>query len=53
MYFSYFLFIRCEKQITQKDGMVLIQGEGDIMDYWLDVSPVTVGDFNKFVRATH
>jgi formylglycine-generating enzyme len=51
--FLTFYFIRCEKQVIQKDGMVLIKGEGDIKDYWLDVSPVTVGAFNKFVRATH
>ncbi len=32
--------------------MVWVDGEGDINGFWIDKTPVTVGQFRKFVEAT-
>lgn len=32
--------------------MVLIKGNENINDFWMDISPVTVADFSKFIAAT-
>jgi len=50
--FSVFLLAACQNKPVEKDGMVLINGHDDIKSYWLDVSPVTVAQFDKFVKAT-
>jgi len=36
-----------------KDGMVLIRGNSNIDSFWLDITPVTVGQFREFVKKTH
>ena len=50
--FLYFL-IGCKQIPVEKDGMVLIKGEGKTKDFWLDISPVTVAQFAQFIEATH
>lgn len=47
------LLLSCDTGPVEKDGMILIRGKGDVSDYWLDVTPVTVGQFAEFVKATH
>jgi formylglycine-generating enzyme len=48
-----FQLFSCGKKTIEKDGMVLIKGEGNINDFWLDVSPVTVKEFSDFIARTH
>lgn len=52
--FCFALIIQaCQPRAVEKDGMVLISGDRDIKDFWLDVSPVTVEQFGRFVKATN
>jgi formylglycine-generating enzyme len=51
--FKVCLFGCREKPVIQKEGMVLINGVENINDFWLDVSPVTVGQFAKFIEETN
>jgi formylglycine-generating enzyme len=41
------------KKIEEKDGMVLLEGQGNIKSFWIEKTPVTVADFDRFVSATH
>ena len=41
------LLFQCQ-QVQEKDGMVLVDGK-----FWMDVSPVTVAEFRRFVEATN
>ena len=45
--------LNCQTKPLEKDGMVLIHGEGNLNDFWLDSSPVTVAQFSEFVQRTH
>lgn len=47
--------ISCKKPAKhiEKDGMVWIEGNSDIADFWIDISPVTVGQFEQFINATN
>lgn len=49
----FFSLISCDKTPQEKDGMVLIKGNSNLKDFWLDVSPVTVAQFREFVQQTH
>lgn len=53
--FILFLLFSCSKkqEITEKDGMVLVEGNDNIKNFWLDKSPVTVAQFAEFVKATN
>jgi formylglycine-generating enzyme len=48
-----FLFLTiygCKRSSTKIDGMVRIQGEADLPSYWIDLSPVSVAQFDTFVQ---
>jgi len=48
-----FLFsCQSETKIVEKDGMVLIKGNEELKDFWVDKNPVTVAQFAEFVKAT-
>lgn len=54
--FSITLFIfscKSEPQIIEKDGMVLVKGNVNIKDFWVDKYPVTVAQFAEFIKATN
>ncbi len=53
--FSTLIFlVSCkDKTPVEKDGMVLIYGNGKIKDFWMDKYPVTVAQFAEFANATH
>ncbi len=42
-----------DQKIVEKNGMILIQGDSDIKSFWMDKNPVTVGEFTRFINATH
>lgn len=52
--FSIAFFITgCENKPLEKDGMVLIKGDGELKDFWIDITPVSVAQFKTFIDATH
>jgi formylglycine-generating enzyme len=44
--------VSCKNSIEEKDGMTLIKGSGIISDFYIDQTPVTVGQWREFVTAT-
>lgn len=47
------LFSNCNDTPVEKNGMVLVKGNEELEDFWMDVSPVTVAQFSEFVEKTH
>ncbi|MES2520830.1 MAG: SUMF1/EgtB/PvdO family nonheme iron enzyme, partial [Bacteroidota bacterium] len=47
------LLSSCNDTPVEKNGMVLVKGNEELEDFWMDVSPVTVAQFSEFVEKTH
>ena len=46
------IMLACNHKPTKKEGMVLIESGGNLKNFWLDVSPVTVAQFGAFIKST-
>jgi sulfatase modifying factor 1 len=40
-------------KIIEKEGMVLVKGNENIKDFWVDKYPVTVAQYAEFIKATN
>ena len=54
----FLLFQACQKHdkretTTLPKNMVFVKGNNQLKPFYMDISPVTVAEFDKFVKATH
>lgn len=51
--FLLIFILNCQNKPIEKNGMVYVHGMRDIDDFWMDISPITVTKFSKFIKATN
>jgi formylglycine-generating enzyme len=53
---SFFVVLSCnisDKKYPEIPHMVYVKGNDELQDFYMDVSPVTVAEFDKFIKSTN